>query len=89
MTRAQSRFQVQRTDDSHLTSTGLESIVNLACACLCLEEPVLSTLWETQPSLHTLLKVSIARGDQLGIRTWNTSRTRGTRPGFLVGEIEH
>ena len=31
--------------------------VNLACACRCLEEPVLSTLWETQWSLCTLLKV--------------------------------
>ena len=31
--------------------------VNLACACRCLEEPVLSTLWETHRSLNTLLKV--------------------------------
>jgi len=33
------------------------STVNLACACRCLEEPVLSTLWETQWSLITLLRV--------------------------------
>ena len=34
-----------------------KSAVNLACACRCLEEPVLSTLWETQSSLITLLRV--------------------------------
>ena len=33
------------------------SAVNFACACRCLEEPVLSTLWETQSSLITLLRV--------------------------------
>ena len=33
------------------------SAVNLACTCRCLEEPVLSTLWEIQESLSTLLKV--------------------------------
>jgi len=32
-----------------------KSAVNLACACRSLEEPVLSTLWETQWSLVTLL----------------------------------
>jgi len=34
-----------------------ESAVNLACASRCLEEPVLSTLWETQHSLSILLEV--------------------------------
>jgi len=33
------------------------SAVNLACACRSLEEPILSTLWETQWSLYTLLRV--------------------------------
>ena len=33
------------------------SAMNLACACRCLEEPVLRTLWEAQPSLLTLLNV--------------------------------
>ena len=33
------------------------SAVNLACACRYLEEPVLSTLWEKQWSLHTLLEM--------------------------------
>jgi len=32
------------------------SAVSLACACRYLEEPVLSTLWETQPSLNILLE---------------------------------
>ena len=34
-----------------------DSAVSLACACQSLEEPILSTLWETQWSLFTLLKV--------------------------------
>lgn len=34
-----------------------QSAVNLACTCRCLEDPVLSTLWETQGSLFTLLGV--------------------------------
>ena len=33
------------------------SAVDLACTCRSLEEPVLSTLWETQSSLFTLLGV--------------------------------
>ena len=33
------------------------SAVNLACACRSLEEPILSTLWETQSSLYALLGV--------------------------------
>ena len=36
---------------------GRRSAVNLACACRCLEEPVLSTLWETERSMDTLLRV--------------------------------
>ena len=34
-----------------------KSAVNLACASRCLEEPVLSTLWETQQSWGVLLEV--------------------------------
>ena len=33
------------------------SAVNLACSCRSLEVPILSTLWETQSSLYTLLGV--------------------------------
>ena len=36
---------------------GLKSVVNFACACRHLEAPVLSTLWETQSSIRTLLRV--------------------------------
>ena len=36
---------------------GKKSAVNLACASRYLEESVLSTLWEGQPWLTTLLKV--------------------------------
>ena len=34
-----------------------KSAVNLACVCRSLEEPILSTLWETQSSSFTLLGV--------------------------------
>jgi len=40
-----------------LTLISPRSTVNLACTCRCLEEPVLSVLWQTQPQLDTLLKV--------------------------------
>ena len=49
--------ELTRVIASHLTPAGSGSAVNPACSCRCLEEPVLSTLWETQPSLQTLLKV--------------------------------
>jgi len=39
-----------------LTPDDQESVLNLACACRYLEEPVLSTLWETQDSLTNLLE---------------------------------
>ena len=37
--------------------SGRKSAVHLACSSRYLEEPVLSTLWETQSSLRTLLEV--------------------------------
>jgi len=40
-----------------ILQTSRKSAVDLACACQHLEEPVLSTLWETQSSVCTLLKV--------------------------------
>ena len=39
-----------------LVSRNKKSAVNFACVCRYLEEPALSTLWETQQSLCTLLK---------------------------------
>jgi len=42
---------------SQLILINQQSAVNLACACRYLEEPVLSTLWETHRSLNTLLRV--------------------------------
>ena len=47
--------ELTRLIASQLVSISQRSAVNLACACRCLEEPVLSTLWETQPLLYTLL----------------------------------
>ena len=48
--------ELTRLIASQLVLIGAEkSAVNLACACRSLEEPILSTLWETQPSLYTLL----------------------------------
>ena len=49
--------ELARLIASQLVSTDRRTIVNLACACKYLEEPVLSTLWETQSSLCTLLRV--------------------------------
>ena len=42
---------------SQLVPLDSEAAVNLACVCRCLEESVLSTLWETQSSLYTLVEV--------------------------------
>lgn len=49
--------ELTRLIASHLILISQESAVNLACTSRHLEEPVLSTLWETQQSLHTLLQV--------------------------------
>ena len=49
--------ELTRAIASHLVLIGPGSTVNLACACRYLEEPALSTLWETQQSLCTLLEV--------------------------------
>ena len=49
--------ELTRLIASQLVPTSLKSTANLARACRCLEEPVLSTLWETQWSLCTLLSV--------------------------------
>ena len=49
--------ELARLIAGRLTLIGRGSAVSLARTCRCLEEPVLSTLWETQSSLHTLLKV--------------------------------
>ena len=42
---------------SQLTLISPKSTASLACTCRHLEEPSLSSLWQTQPSLDTLLKV--------------------------------
>ena len=50
--------ELTRLIASHLIPISRKSAVNLACACRYLEEPVLSTLWETQQrSLYLLLEV--------------------------------
>ena len=48
--------ELTRLIASQLIPHHKKSAVNLACACRYLEEPVLSTLWETQWSLCTLLE---------------------------------
>jgi len=48
--------ELTRLITSQLIHANQESAVNLACACRYLEEPVLSTLWEIQESLHNLLE---------------------------------
>ena len=49
--------ELTRLIASQLVLISPKSTVNLACACRYLEEPVLSTLWETQWSLSILLEV--------------------------------
>lgn len=50
--------ELTRLVASQLALIGAEgSAVNLACVCRSFEEPIFSTLWETQPSLIILLKV--------------------------------
>jgi len=49
--------ELTRVIASQLILTSRESAVNFACTRRCLEEPVLSTIWETQSSLPILLKV--------------------------------
>ena len=49
--------ELARLITSQLILISRRSAVNLACACRYLEEPVLSTLWETQSSLCNLLRV--------------------------------
>ena len=55
---------------SQLIPINQKSAVHLACSSRYLEEPVLSTLWETQPSLYTLLLV-------LPRQTWHTEDEDG------------
>ena len=49
--------ELTRPIASQLVLISRQSAVNLACTCRSLEEPMLSTLWETQWSLYTLLEV--------------------------------
>ena len=49
--------ELTRLIASQLVLTSPEGAVSLACACRYLNEPVLSTLWETQVWLVILLKV--------------------------------
>jgi len=55
-----------------------KSAVNLACSSRYLEEPVLSALWETQSSLHTLLKT-------LPSHTWHFGREGGGLESTVCG----
>ena len=49
--------ELTRVIASQLVLVSRGSAVNLACACRYLEEPVLSTIWEQQRLLYTLLRV--------------------------------
>ena len=57
--------ELTRLIASQLVLISRQSTVNLACTCRSLEEPNLSTLWETQSSMSTLLGV-------LPKETWKT-----------------
>jgi len=49
--------ELARLIASQLVLTSRKSTANFARACRYLEEPALSALWATQPSLRTLLRV--------------------------------
>ena len=49
--------ELTRLIASHLIPDSHRSAISLACTCRYLEEPILSTLWENQSSLDTLLEV--------------------------------
>ena len=49
--------ELARLIAGQIVSIDRRTIVNLVCVCRYLEEPVLSTLWETQSSLCNLLRV--------------------------------
>ena len=46
----------------HLVLISPKSAVNFARTCRYIEEPALSTLWETQRSFNTLLKIPLSSG---------------------------
>ena len=50
--------ELARLISRHLVSTDPGSVASLACTCRFLEEPALSSLWELQDSLFTLIDVS-------------------------------
>lgn len=49
--------ELTRLIASELVHISRRSMVDLACVCRSLEEPILSTLWETQWALDTLLEL--------------------------------
>jgi len=49
--------ELTRLIAGQLTLISPKSTPSLACTCRYLEEPALSSLWQTQPLLDTLLKV--------------------------------
>ena len=65
--------ELTRLIASQLVLISPGSTVNLACASRYLEEPALSTLWETQQSLCTLLGVLPKDTLHWGNFTFNTN----------------
>lgn len=59
--------ELARLIAGELVITSQQGAVGLACACRCLEEPVLSKLWETQERLNNLLET-------LPQETWDYER---------------
>jgi len=89
--------ELTRVIAGQLMLNGQNSAVNLACTCRYLEEPVLSTLWERQESLSTLLKVlpntdwcinGVGWGCTVrGLISWRGNRTLMLRSKFrIVGD---
>ena len=74
--------ELTRLIASQLILISRKSAVSLACASRHLEEPVLSTLWESQRSLHTLLEV-------LPVESWGYLRVGLDKNSKHVGRTFH
>ena len=66
--------ELTRLIAGQLIPTGRTNVVDLACVCRYLEEPALSTLWETQSSLLALLRVLPEETWYCGRPTFNMKR---------------
>ena len=80
--------ELSRLIASQLVLISRKSAVNLACTCRSLEEPVLSTLWENQWSLCTLLETLPEETWQLECPEFNRRVVCGLDPRWKDRKFE-